>query len=224
MSLITEERPPDSPLVATIIQGRTVRDGSSIRPAESHWHLVFVNYHGQMKAIIVGPWTTAGVASWGEGAEILSIKFKAGTFIPHLPFQTLVDNETILPEASSRSFWLNGSAWQLPDFEHVDVFLNRLEREELLICDPVVNAVLQDQVPDLSPRTLRHRFLQATGLNKKYIQQIERAQCAATLLQQGSSIADVVYQTGYADQPHLTRSLKQFVGYTPAQILRSSQP
>ncbi|MCL4303751.1 MAG: hypothetical protein KJ077_49150 [Anaerolineae bacterium] len=36
-------------------------------------------------------------------------------------------------------------------------------------------------------------------------------------------MTDVVYQAGYADQPHLTRSLKHFVGQTPAQIIRLSQ-
>lgn len=33
------------------------------------------------------------------------------------------------------------------------------------------------------------------------------------------TFADVAYQAGYADQPHLTRSLKRFVGQTPGQIL-----
>jgi AraC-like DNA-binding protein len=40
------------------------------------------------------------------------------------------------------------------------------------------------------------------------------------LLEQGVSILDTVEQAGYFDQPHLTRSLKRYVGYTPAQILR----
>jgi Helix-turn-helix domain len=224
MSIITEERLSDSPFVETTMRGQTVSDGSSIRPAESHWHLVLVNYQGQVKSIIAGPLTTAGVVSWGEGAEILWIKFKPGTFMPHLPFKTLIDKETTLPGASSRSFWLKGSAWQIPDFEHVDVFLDRLEREELLVRDPVVNAVLRDQPQEIAPRTVRHRFLQATGLSQNNFRQIERAQRAALLLGQGASIADVVYQAGYADQPHLTRSLKQFVGHTPAQLLRSSKP
>jgi AraC-like DNA-binding protein len=38
------------------------------------------------------------------------------------------------------------------------------------------------------------------------------------------SILDAVYHTGYADQPQLTRSLKHFIGQTPAQIGRVTQP
>jgi methylphosphotriester-DNA--protein-cysteine methyltransferase len=65
---------------------------------------------------------------------------------------------------------------------------------------------------------MRHRFRQATGLTQSYIRQMQRAQHAQTLLLQGVSILDTVNEAGYFDQPHLTRSLKQFLGYTPAQI------
>jgi len=68
------------------------------------------------------------------------------------------------------------------------------------------------------------RFLQATGLTHKTIRQIERAKHALVLLQQGVPILDVVYQAGYFDQPHLTRSLKHLLGQTPAQIIRMVRP
>lgn len=54
--------------------------------------------------------------------------------------------------------------------------------------------------------------------------EIERTRYAMTLLQQGASILDTVYQAGYFDQPHLTRALKRFVGQTPAQIAHLSKP
>ena len=64
------------------------------------------------------------------------------------------------------------------------------------------------------------RFLRATGLTHGLVVQIERAQHALKLLQHGMPILDTVEQAGYADQPHLTRSLKRLVGQTPAQILK----
>jgi methylphosphotriester-DNA--protein-cysteine methyltransferase len=53
--------------------------------------------------------------------------------------------------------------------------------------------------------------------------QIERARYATTLLKQGVSILDSVELAGYADQPHLTRSLKRYIGQTPAQIISESR-
>jgi hypothetical protein len=223
MSIIYEERTSDSPYVETITRGWTASDGSTIRPAEVHWHMVFVRHNVRVQPLVVGPWTSAGVASWREGAEILWIKFKLGTFMPHLPPRDFLDVETVLPGAASQSFWLNGSAWQFPDYDNVETFVDRLVREDVLVRDPVVNDVLQDQPPEMASRTVRHRFSRATGLTQSHIHQFERAQRAAALLQQGASILDTVYEVGYFDQPHLTRSLKQWIGHTPAQIIRMSK-
>jgi AraC-like DNA-binding protein len=182
--------------------------------------MVFVRVKDRLHPLVAGPLSTAGVASWGEGAEILWIKLKLGAFMPHHPARDFLDRETFLPGAASNSFWLNGSAWQIPDFENADTFVNRLVRAGTLATDPVVNAALQDRLPELSSRTVRHRFLRATGLTHSHIRQLQRAQQAQALLTQGVSILDTVFELGYFDQPHLTRSLKQLIGYTPAQIIR----
>ncbi|MBZ0308631.1 MAG: helix-turn-helix domain-containing protein, partial [Anaerolineae bacterium] len=126
----------------------------------------------------------------------------------------------ILPEAAGKSFWLGGSTWEFPTYENVDTFVKQLEREGLLVNDPAVAAVLQGFPQELSPRALQYRFVRATGLPHKVIQQIERARGAAELLQNGTSILDTVHQMGYFDQAHLTNSLKRFVGQTPAQLAR----
>ncbi len=97
-------------------------------------------------------------------------------------------------------------------------------REEVLFRDPVVNAVLAGQPQKLSARTVRRHFLRATGLPPKALEQISRAKRAAALLEQGVALLDVVYQAGYADQPHMTRSLKHFIGHTPAHIAQMGKP
>jgi hypothetical protein len=71
MSIIYEDRLSDSPYVETITRGRTAGDGSTIRPAACHWHMVFVRLTGRVQPLVVGPLTTAGVVSWTEGAEVL---------------------------------------------------------------------------------------------------------------------------------------------------------
>jgi hypothetical protein len=220
MGFISVERGSDSPFVEKIYHGYSAGEGSTVRPAESHWHMVFSKFQGRAQTFMVGPLTSAGVVPFTEGAEILWLKFKHGAFMPHLPLGNFLDQEASLPEASSNSFWLNGSAWQFPDFENADTFLNRLARRDILTFDPLVSAVLQKQPHDYSPRTVRHRFLRATGLSRNQILQIERAQRAAALLEQGLPILDTVSETGYFDQPHLTRALKLWVGQTPFQLLR----
>ncbi|MBI1280805.1 MAG: helix-turn-helix domain-containing protein [Anaerolineaceae bacterium] len=222
MSMISEERASDSPFVESVMRAWTIAEGSTVRPAESHWHMVLVRVNGQVLPLVVGSLPTSGVAHWGEGAEILWIKFKLGTFIPQLPAKNLIAKETLLPDASSKSFWLHGTSWELPNFENADTFVDRLVKNEVLIQDPVVSSALKGHPTDAAPRTVRHRFLQATGMTQNHIHQIERAQQAAALLRHGKSILDTVYELGYYDQPHLTKSLKQWVGETPAQIIKSN--
>ena len=168
---------------------------------------------------IRGPETKATPMDFSEGAEWVGIDFKLGTFLPHLPPAVIRDlNDVNLPEASGHSFWLCGSAWQFPTFENADTFVDRLVREGLLVRDAVVDAVTKGQPQALSPRSVQYRFVQSTGLTQRTIRQIERARHAAARLMQGVSILDIVYEAGYSDQPHLTRALKRFIGYTPAQI------
>jgi Helix-turn-helix domain len=223
MSFHSEARESDSPYLETVTRGWTEGSGSVIRPAESHWHMVLVKYQGKTQFIVTGALPTAGVVSYAEGAEILWIKLKLGMFLPHLPARIRLDKETVLPDAVCDSFWLGSTSWQFPNFDNVETFINRLVRAEALACDPLVCAVLQEHPQDMAPRTVRHRFVQATGLSHTHIRQIERAQQAAALLRQGVSILDTVYQAGYFDQPHLTRALKQWVGYTPAQLAREAR-
>jgi Helix-turn-helix domain len=229
MSIVSEERGSDSPYVEAVTHGLTESDGSTVRPAECRWHLVVVRQAGGARAIAVGPLTGAGVASWGAGAEILWIRFALGTFMPHVPARNLLDTEMVLPDATSKSFWLGGAAWPFPDHENAEMFVERLVREGVLARDPVVGAASTGRPPGrppqgLSPRTLRHRFLNSTGLAHGAILQVERANRAAAHLRQGVPIPDVIHEEGYFDQPHMTRSLKRWVGLTPARIATANRP
>lgn len=222
MSMDYERRPSDSPYVEWVTRGQTLSDGSATRPAEFNWHLVLIKRRGKRRALVVGPWTAAGVSSWGADAEILWVRFKLGVFMPHLPPRDVLDQEIDLPAASDDAFWLNGAAWQFPDFENAETFVDRLVRDELLARDALVDAALQEPLPGVPARTLRYRFARATGLTQSYIHQARRAHRAAELLEQGHSILDTVAEAGYYDQPHLTRSLQRFLGHTPGQITASN--
>ena len=74
----------------------------------------------------------------------------------------------------------------------------------------------------MSIRSLQYRFLRATGLTHKTIQQIERARSAVSLLEPGTPVSDTTSELGYFDQAHLTNMLKRFIEKTPAQIAQKS--
>jgi AraC-like DNA-binding protein len=219
MELVFDERSANSSFVEMVWRTRSERAGTFTSVAASNWEMVITTLNGKTTVTARGPETRASQADYPADAEFFGIIFKLGTFMPHLPVRTLLDRQdATLPEASSNSFWLHGSAWELPTFENTDVFIDRLIRQEILVRDPVVEAAIRGHAPDVSRRSLQYRFLRATGLTRKTIQQIERARSAVSLLEQGTPISEAALELGYFDQAHLTNSLKRFVGRTPAQV------
>jgi AraC-like DNA-binding protein len=76
---------------------------------------------------------------------------------------------------------------------------------------------------ELSLRSAQRHFLRSTGVTYTTFRQIERARYAINLLREGVSILDVVSRLGYFDQAHLTRSLRRFIGQTPAQVTQGQK-
>ena len=223
MGFVFDARSPNSSFVETIWRTHSERAGTFTSAAVSNWEMVITTFNGNMTIAARGPETKASEADFPADAEFFNITFKLGTFMPHLPLKTLLDRQdATLHEASTNSFWLHGSAWELPTFENADVFVDRLVRQGILVRDPLVEAAIRGRTPDMSIRSLQHRFMQATGLTHKTIQQIERARRAVSLLEQGTPILDTAFELGYFDQAHLTNSLKRFIRRTPTQITRKS--
>jgi AraC-like DNA-binding protein len=184
--------------------------------------MVVTRLQGRTTLTVRGPETRATTIECPAEGEWVGIRFKLGSFMPLLPARDLSDRRDVnLPGSTSRSFWLNGSAWEYPDFENAETFVKRLVHDGLIAVDPAVSAALLGQRQDRSVRSTQWHFQRATGLTQVAIRQIERARRATNFLREGVSILDTVHQTGYFDQAHLTRSLKHFIGQTPAQIIRA---
>jgi AraC-like DNA-binding protein len=224
MNFIFDSKNTTSPFVEAIWRTQSLLGGSFISPAVSTWEMVVTRQYGKIMMNVRGPETRATLAPIPENAEFLGITFKQGTFMPYLPVRNLVDAAVNLPTSSGNAFWLNGSLWQFPDFENAETFISKLVGQGLLVNDAVVQDALLDRRQQISVRSMQRRFVNATGLTFKALQQIERARQASQLLEEAVPILEVVHLTGYFDQSHLTNSLKRFIGQTPAQMLKSNQP
>lgn len=225
MIIFDEDRPSDSPFVERVWRCHSEGTGPFLSIAQSRCELVVTRFQGKITLTVRGPETRAtSLGDCPTDGEWLGIRLKLGAFLPLMCTRTLVNTAVTLPEAASNSFWFGGSAWQFPDYDNADTFVDWLVRKDLLDREPIVNAALQGQLKDLSLSSIQRRFLRATGITQGAVRQIERARYAMLLLQQGVSILDATLEAGYFDQPHLTRSLKYYIGQTPAQILHKSRP
>ena len=213
-----EARSSRSPLIQETWQARSEPEESFISVAATHWEMVVTRQRGAAWLTVRGPETRATIVPIPQDAEFFGIQFSIGTFMPGLPPARLVDRTVTLPAATRRSFRLDGSAWELPRPDTADVFVDRLVRAGLLVHDPVAAEAARGNVEGFSTRSLERRVVRATGLSRGAIGRIRRAERAVELLSRGVPASEAARRTGYADQPHLTRSLGRLVGQTPSQI------
>lgn len=222
--LIFEDRGSDSPYVERVWRSHSHRAGTFLSMASSHFEMVVTRHEGKIFLTVRGPETHATTAECPALGEWMGIRFKLGTYMPSLLPRTLIDrNDVTLPSLSDRSFMLNSSGWQYPSFENVETFVNRLARAGIIWRNSNQNALFYDPPRGISLRSAQRNFLRCTGVTQNTVRQIERARYAARLLRQGVSISDTVFQAGFFDQAHLTRSVKHLIGDTPGRLLRGEE-
>jgi AraC-like DNA-binding protein len=217
---VIDEWDSDSAFVDKTWTSRSEPDPAFISVAASRWQMVVTTGSDATQVTVRGPETKATVTPIPAGAEFFGIVFSLGTFMPAMPLARLVDREAILAATAPSLFWFGGLRWEIPNPGNADVFVDRLVRQGLLVRDPIVAEFLQADVEGPSRRTLQRRVARATGLTRSTITQIARSQKAIEALGQGLSPQGAATLLGYADQSHLTRSLKRFIGQTPAQVNR----
>jgi AraC-type DNA-binding domain-containing proteins len=71
----------------------------------------------------------------------------------------------------------------------------------------------------LSPRQLHRRSLDAFGYGPKTLARVLRLNRALTLARAGVELADVAATTGYADQAHFARDVRELTGTTARALL-----
>ncbi|OAI55928.1 hypothetical protein AYO49_05035 [Verrucomicrobiaceae bacterium SCGC AG-212-N21] len=224
MLITFADRPSESPFIERVWRSHSDQAGVFHSMASCHWVMVVSRVNGQVFFTVRGPETKATMADLPAQGEWFGVLFKLGTFMPLMKSSDLRDRQDLtLPNATGRSFWLNGSAWEFPNFDNMDTFVNRLVRAGLIKVDRTVEGAIRGELQDVSTRTEQRRVLQVTGLTRGAIYQIERARQAVRLLRQGTPIFDVIGETGYYDQAHLTRSLQRFIGQSPARIAQGKE-
>ena len=154
MFLTFDDRPSDSPLVERVWRSHSDRAGAFLSVAASHFEMVVTRHRGKTFLTLRGPETKATRADCPAEGEWVGIRFRLGTFMPQLTPGDLRDRRDVtLPAATSRSFWLNGSAWEYPDFENADTFVARLAQKGVIARDAAVVAALHGDAQGLSTRS-----------------------------------------------------------------------
>jgi AraC-like DNA-binding protein len=179
----------------------------------------FARIGGRWAVHLRGPATTATTMVCPADSEYFGADFRLGAYLPMFPPVRLTNlRDAVLPTLPDGRILLDGRAWEMPTPQNLDVFIDRLRRAGLLLVDPMIEELRYGEIRTMPARTKQVRFLRAVGLPLRTLELIERARHAVRLLHGGRTIAEAAVAAGYYDQPHLTRSLRRFIGHTPAEI------
>jgi AraC-like DNA-binding protein len=195
---------------------------------------VDIVWHRQTGELFVaGPDTRAHVSAMAPG-EVVGARFHTGRSPAGLgvPADALRDEQVELGE-----LWEAGRARRLSDgladtgsMADAQSLLARAVldgvREEP---DPAVPAMLElardgqrvsvmAEAIGLTERQLHRRCLATFGYGAKVLQRVLRFDGAVRLAREGTGLADVAYQSGYADQAHLSREVRALAG-VPMTVL-----
>jgi hypothetical protein len=214
-----EERDSSSPHIQFVWRAHVEESGSFIDLAHDFWVLVFRTLHNQTEVKLTGPVTESLPISYEAGQVNWGIVFKAHVFIHDLPKKDMLNKSTTLPMVGKESFRLGKHVIELPAYQTAEEFVDDLVRRGILNADMNIAAALEEDAPAMSVRSLQRHHLRTTGLTQSQSRQVARARRAFMLLQEGKSIVDAAFESGYADQAHMTRSLKLLAGQTPGQII-----
>jgi hypothetical protein len=207
-----------SPIIESVAHTTFTEDGVTQFRPDGCWDFAILKSAHGTTVLRTGLTTSAVTHNYAAGDEILSISFKASSFMTLMPGERMRDQGVVLEAVGKDRFWLGSDVLEIPTFETVDRFVDKLLRLSIVEDNRLVASVVSGHPMAMSERTLQRHFLKTTGVTYKTFTQIERAQKALGLLQQGRAAADVAFALGYSDQPHMIRSIKAIMGATPSQI------
>jgi AraC-like DNA-binding protein len=216
-----DHRQSDSPYVERIWRSRSRQGGSFFSMAESSIELVFTKMPGFAAVTLRGPVSRGSLIECPPNGEWLAVRFRLGTYLPHIPTASLIDHRNMdLPLLPGGRFWFSGQAWEIPTYDNIDDFVARLVSAGVIARSHATDAAIAGDWAHMSRRSVQRHFRHVTGMTFSAWQQIGRARHAAALLTGGASVLDAVFDAGYFDQAHLTRSVRQLIGTTPARLAR----
>lgn len=219
MSFTYEDKQIDSPYVDKIWHTYTTSSGVYTAGLDGNWDIIISRTADSVNVRVNGVGKGAAKVPYTAGIESVGIALKPGVFLRDLKGKDIVDSQHTLTKSDVAYVEIGEHFFKIPDFNSAEAFVDELAAKGVLLVNPVVSSLHTDNPKATSDRSLRRHVTQTTGLSPYFFHQIQRAQQATKLLQQGMPIAQVAIETGYTDQAHMTKAVKHIMGKTPAQII-----
>ena len=202
-----------SPLVARVWHTENITDGVYIATPDCAWDLLALRLQdGTQMMMLAGQQTKYLDVPYAAGTSAVVISFEASAYLAGYKGDELVDATVILQNDDADHFILLDHVFEFPDYETAEELVGAMISTGILKQDDIVASVLEGHPKAMSSRTMQRHFHEVTGISRKALDKIRRAQDAVEMLQAGTATAEVAAEVGYTDQAHLTKDLKKIMG------------
>lgn len=187
--------------------------------ANEYWGVSFIRrVVGTLAAELNGPTVQARSVDSIRGEVYWGVALRAHVVVSGVDKSSLLGETVSMPVHDG---WVHiAGHWEpVPQWDDLEAFVRRLLDVGALVSDDHIRRALAGDDDGYSPRSWQRRYRRVVGVTRTQVEQLDRARRAYLLLQDGRSPAEVAAAAGYADQAHLTRSLRVLRGATPARII-----
>ncbi|SFJ29823.1 AraC family transcriptional regulator [Caulobacter sp. UNC279MFTsu5.1] len=206
------------PWIDTVWQTVCLSDGLYSATPDGSWDLIrSIAPDGQSLVFLSGQATEPVEVPYRDGESSVVISFAAHVYLPRDKAPRVGPEIRMLPVRDA-TFQLDGVDLPLPTFENVEPLVDTMIAAGLLASNDLVARAFGETPKAASPRSVQQHFKQTTGITQKSFQMIRRAQEAVRRLKAGEAPAGVAVDLGYADQPHMIKSIKKIMGALPSNL------
>lgn len=203
----------ENPLVARVWCSKNITDGTYIATPDCAWDLLAICLaDGTRIMMLAGQQTKYLYVPYVANTSAVVISFAASAYLAKLKGDKLVDATVILQNDNLGRFILLGYAFDFPTYDTAEKLVDSMVAAGILKQDDIVASVLEGHPKAMSSRTMQRHFHEVTGISRKTLGKIQRAQQAVKMLQAGTATAAVAAEVGYADQSHLAKDIKKIMG------------
>lgn len=208
-----ESRKSTNQLIDRVWRSENIEDGVYVATPDCAWDLLALKFQdGARMMMLAGQQTKFSDVPYKAGTSAVVISFTASAYLVGLKGDELVDAAVMLPNKDEGHFILLDHVFAFPEYENAEELVVAMVGAGILKQDDVVASVLEGRPKAMSSRTMQRHFHEVTGISRKALDKIRRAQDAVKMLQAGTATAEVAAEVGYTDQSHLTKDLKKIMG------------
>jgi hypothetical protein len=180
--------------------------------------IILVKSKTTAEVILRGPETKPRSEILLPGYTWTGIRLRPGVRLKNFPAQKFTDRLRKVPADRHGRFQFEETLLQFPDFNNAEQLIERMR--DLGYISGKVWSSQEFPKQGMSSKTYSRFVKRSTGLSPYKLHQMQRMAEAFHLLRRGMPAATVAAELGFADQAHLHRALKQFLGHTPKELLR----